>query len=172
MRGALLALTLAAAACATAPSTPPPSLAGVPHSFEVIARLSVRQGDRSEIARLRWTRRPDADVWVFSSPLGNEVARIESSARGASLARVGAANEEAASFEALTERVLGVPLDPAALSAWLHGQSAPRDVANEWRVTIDEKQPAGAVDLARRVTATRGDVVVKLVVDQYRALEE
>jgi hypothetical protein len=42
----------------------------------------------------------------------------------------------------------------------------------EWKVTIDEKQAAGAIDIARRVTATRGDVVVKLVIDEYRALEE
>jgi outer membrane biogenesis lipoprotein LolB len=66
-------------------------------------------------------RRAGSDEWVFSSPIGNEVARIESSAGGARLTRAGAGSEEAASFEALTERVLGIALDPGQLSAWLHG---------------------------------------------------
>jgi len=37
-------------------------------------------------------------------------------------------------------------------------------------VTIDETQPAGKVTLARRVTAQRGDIVVRLVIDDYQAL--
>jgi hypothetical protein len=43
----------------------------VPKAFEMSARLSIRQRDRSDIAKLRWTRRPDSDQWVFSSPIGN-----------------------------------------------------------------------------------------------------
>ena len=135
-------------------------------------RLSIRQSDRSDIARLRWTRRPGSDQWVFASPIGNEVARIESGSGGARLTRAGAGSEEAASFEALTERVLGIALDPAQLSAWLHGESRSGGLPAEWKVTVDETQPAGAITLARRVTATRGDVVLKLVVDEYRALAE
>ncbi len=144
----------------------------MPKSFEMSARLSIRQGDRSDIARLRWTRRPQSDQWVFSSPIGNEVARIDSTPGGATLERVGAPREEAPSFEALTARVLGIGLDPGELSAWLHGQPSNRGAPAEWNVTIDEKQPSGAVELARRITATRGEVVVKLVVDTYRALQE
>ena len=169
----LAASALALASCATAPPPQPaPQLTGVPSAFEMSARISLRQADRSDIARLRWVRRSGSDEWVFSSPLGNEVARIESSPRGATLRRAGGGIEEAASFEALTERVLGIGLDPGQLSAWLHGQPSKSGLPADWTVTIDEKQAAGAIDLARRVTATRGDVVVKLVVDQYRALEE
>lgn len=131
-------------------------------------RLAVRQGDRSDIARLRWTRSSSGDLWVISSPLGNEVARIESGARGASLAQAGAASEVAESFQALTERLLGVALDPRAIAGWLHG--ATPSEAGDWRVTVEETQRAGAVDLARRITAVRGDVVVRLVIDDYRAL--
>jgi hypothetical protein len=42
----------------------------------------------------------------------------------------------------------------------------------EWKVSVDERQQAGAIQLARRVTATRGDIVVKLFVDEYRPLED
>ena len=134
-------------------------------------RLAVRQGDRSEIARLRWTHTPASDVWVFASPIGNEVARIESSAGGATLTLAGGDRQVATSFSALTERMLGVALEPEMLAGWLHGAPA-AGLPGDWQVTLDEKQRAGAVELARRVSAIRGDVVVRLVVDEYRVVQE
>jgi outer membrane biogenesis lipoprotein LolB len=158
------------AACATAPAPQPfPQLSSVPADFEVLGRLAVRQGDRSDIAKLRWTRLARADTWTISSPLGNEVARIESGPRGATLVQAGAAPESAAGFAQLTQRLLGVALDPDVLAGWLHA-SVPTPVAGDWQVTIEETQRAGDVELARRITARRGDVVVRLVVDSYRAL--
>lgn len=154
------------------PPAPLPDLTGVPSAFEMTGRLSIQQGDRRDIARLRWTRRPASDQWVISSPIGNEVARIESSPRGATLERAGAEPEEAPSFEALTARFLGIGLNPADLSAWLHGRTPSQGLPAHWKVTIDEKQAAGNVELARRLTATRDDVVVRLVVDNYRVIEE
>jgi outer membrane biogenesis lipoprotein LolB len=132
-------------------------------------RLALRQGDHSEIAKLRWSHSPASDRWVIASPIGNEVARIESGEKGATLTRAGEPPEDAPSFAALSERILGVALEPSALAAWLHG-SAPQQ-AGGWIVTIDESQRAGAVDMARRLTARRGDVTVRLVVDEYRSLE-
>jgi outer membrane lipoprotein LolB len=159
-------------ACAVAPAPKPfPKLAGVPAAFEMSGRLAVRQADRSDIARLRWTHKPDGDLWVIASPLGNEVARIESGPSGATLARAGAVPESAPSFASLTERVLGVAIDPVALAAWLHG-GARDETPTDWKVTIEETQRAGALELARRMSATRGDVVVRLVVDDYRVVQE
>ena len=166
-----LAATLVAA-CATAPAPRAlPQLASVPAAFEVNGRLAVRQADRSDIAKLRWTRTAGGDSWVIASPLGNEVARIESGPRGATLAQAGGPTETAASFQELTERLLGVALDPGVIAGWLHG-STPAQTPGDWEVTVDEKQRAGVVDLARRITARRGDVVVRLVIDDYRALGE
>ena len=173
MTGRAAALLLAAAltGCALAPSTqsPLPELSAVPASFEMSGRLALRQGERSEIARLRWSHSPSSDRWVIASPIGNEVARIESGAGGAKLTRAGEVPEEAPSFAALSERLLGVALEPEALAAWLHG-NAPRQ-AGGWVVSIDESQRAGSVEMARRLTATRGDVRVRLVVDEYRSIE-
>jgi outer membrane lipoprotein LolB len=166
-RAATCLAALFIAACA---SVPLPQLAGVPADFEVSGRLAVRLGDRSDIAKLRWTRKGPHDSWILASPLGNEVARLESSASGATLLRAGAAPESAASFQELTERVLGVALDPNEMAGWLHG-AAPQ-AAGDWKVSIDQIQRAGNVDLAKRITATRGDVVVRLIVDEYRALGE
>ncbi|HET6264858.1 MAG TPA: outer membrane lipoprotein LolB [Usitatibacter sp.] len=170
-RAAAAALALLLGACAAVPPSPPlPQLAGVPAAFEMAGRLALRQGQRSEIAKLRWTHRPGSDVWVIASPLGNEVARIEAGNGRATLRQAGGESTEAASFAELTERLLGVALEPAMLAAWLHGR-APAEGAGEWRVTLEDKQPAGAIEIARRMSAERGDVVVRLVVDEYRALE-
>lgn len=166
---AFLAAALVAA-CATAPALQPfPQLSSVPADFEVIGRLAVRQGDRSDIAKLRWTRKARTDTWIIASPLGNEVARIEAGPGGATLAQAGAAPESAASFAELTLRLLGVALDPDVLTGWLHA-SVLAQAAGDWQVSIDETQRAGEVELARRITARRGDVVVRLVVDSYRPL--
>lgn len=164
---ALAAAAWLAACAAIPPPQPLPPLVSAPASFEMAGRLSVRLADRSEIARLRWTRRGSEDLWVFASPLGNEVARIRSDASGATLS--GPSEERADSFAVLTERLLGVSLDPAELAAWLHGK-VPAEVAGGWKVTLDETRRAGEVDLARRLTASRGEVVVRVVVDDYRPL--
>jgi outer membrane biogenesis lipoprotein LolB len=170
-RAAALALAALAAACAVAPvpETPLPTLSAVPAAFEMSGRIALRQGDRSEIARLRWTHAPGSDRWVIASPLGNEVARIESGPRGARLERAGAAPEEAGSFADLCERILGVALDPATLVGWLHG-SAPAG-GGDWRVSVEQSTRAGSIDIARRLSARRADVTVRLVVDEYRVLE-
>ncbi|HEX5129090.1 MAG TPA: outer membrane lipoprotein LolB [Usitatibacter sp.] len=171
-RAAALALAGLLAACATAPVPRQslPALAGVPEAFEMTGRMSLRRGDISDIARLRWTHRGAADTWVFASPLGNEVARIESDANGARLEQGGAAPvESAATFSELAQRAVGVALDPSMLVAWLHG-SGPAQ-GEGWQVTIDEAGPAGSVSVAKRLTARRGNVTVRLVVDDYRVLE-
>lgn len=166
----VFALLLASCA-ALPPQAPLPRLASVPAAFEMSGRLAVRQGDRSEIARLRWTHRPGSDRWAFASPLGNEVARIESSPAGATLTQAGGGEESAASFAELTQRILGIALDPATLASWLHG-ATPAAAPGDWSVTIEETQRAGEIDLARRINAKRGEIVVRLVVDEYRALPE
>jgi len=172
-RLAAAAALLLASACAVLapPESPAPRLEGVPRSFEMTGRLAMRRGQESEIAQLRWTRRGAADTWVLASPLGNEVARIESTAKGATLYQSGGGGVQADSFEDLTDRVLGVGLDPAMLAQALHGH-LPRELPEGWRFTIDETQPAGAVTLAKRITVSDGRTTVKLVVDSYQALAD
>jgi outer membrane biogenesis lipoprotein LolB len=172
LRGAAFLLALTLGGCAMAPGPMAlPDLGAMPAAFEMSGRLAVRQGDRSEIAKLRWTHKPEGDLWIVYSPLGNEVARIESTADSATLARAAAPIETAASFASLTERLLGIPLDPVALASWVHG-GARGDVPGDWKVAIEETQRAGAIEIARRMSATRGDMVVRLVVDEYRVVRE
>ena len=171
MRFIALSFSLLLGACALTPeATKLPELAAVPATFEMSGRIAVRNGQQNEIAKLRWTHAQDADRWVISSPIGNEVARISSDAHGALLEQAGAPPQRAKSFASLTQQLLGVGLEPAELAGWLHG-AEPREAAG-WKVTLDERQAAGKVQVARRMTATRGEVTVRLVVDDYRPLAE
>jgi tetratricopeptide (TPR) repeat protein len=139
-----------------------------PAQFEMSGRLAVRQGDRSEIARLRWTHAPAADSGSSPQPLGNEVARIESSAGGATLTQAGG---ERPRVGELLRR------SPRGCSAWRSiprrspgGCTAPRSRRpGGWNVTLDEKAARGQPSRSRGgLSAIRGDVVVRLVVDEYR----
>ena len=171
LAAACAALLLSACAALPPPEAPLPALTAVPRAFEMSGRIAVRHGQSSDIAQLRWTRHAGSDTWVIASPLGNEVARIESTPSGATLTRAGGAPESAPSFPALTREALGVALDPASLAQALHGET-PRDVPEGWRFEIDETQASGPVRLARRITVRGADTVVRLVVDRYQPLPD
>ncbi len=104
---------------------------------------------------------------MLATPFGTEVARIERASDGLTVHRPGETPITATSFAELTDNLLGAPLDERLLVAWLHGR--PFAGPEGWAVSIDESQRVGARDVARRITASRGDTVVKLVVDDYRA---
>ena len=165
------ALALLLGACAAGPPTRSlPDLVGVPPAFEISGRLAWRDATRNEIVALRWTHRDRSDLWVLASPLGNEVARIESDASGATLTQASGGGVQADTFADLTERALGVAIEPADLARWLHGAPPAEPAGPGWRVTIEETRKAGAVDIARRMSATNGGVTVRLVVNDYRLL--
>jgi outer membrane biogenesis lipoprotein LolB len=60
------------------------ALRGVP-SFRVFneGRLQVRDGERSAAVGVYWEHAPELDSWLFTGPLGQGLARIESKAGGA-----------------------------------------------------------------------------------------
>lgn len=164
----LAAVALAAALSGCAAVAPPPALPlPMGSSFDLSARLSVRQGDKLDIAKLRWAHRARTDLWVISSPLGNELARIEGDGAAVVLTRAGEASLTSPSFAALSKSMLGVAIDPDDLARWLQGTAAPATPG--WQVEIEERSPDGT---ARRLTALRADTVVKLVVDSFQRVPE
>lgn len=162
-----MAAALIVAACAAVPPIP---LDGLPAAFEMGGRMSVAQSGQGEILRIRWSHAPSADAWVLATPVGTEVARIERAAEGITFHRPGEAPVSAGSFAELTGWLFGAAVDDRLLIAWLHGR--PISGPEGWAVTIDESQRFGAAEVARRITATRGETVLKLVVDDYRTMPD
>jgi outer membrane biogenesis lipoprotein LolB len=166
---ALPAAALLAAACAAVPPAPI-ALDGLPAAFEMAGRMSVARAGRGDIFRIRWSHAPGADRWVLSTPVGNEVARIDRDGASITVHRPGEAPVTASSFSELTGNLLGAALDERLLVAWLHAR--PAAGPEGWDVTIGETARFGTTEVGRRITASRDDVRVKLVVDDYRARPE
>jgi outer membrane biogenesis lipoprotein LolB len=160
------------AGCAALAPPPPVSLEGLPTTFEMAGRLSVAQDGAGEIVRIRWAHRGERDEIALSTPVGGDLALIEGGSAGYLLHRPGQVPIEYGTFSDLTSHLLSASIDRSQFIAWLHGRVPTGGAAQGWAVEVPETQEASGATVARRVIATRGDTVVKLVVDRYRTPAE
>jgi|LakMenEpi03Aug12_release.lakeMendotaPanAssembly.Ray.scaffolds.fasta_scaffold929045_2 outer membrane lipoprotein LolB len=174
--------------CAVSPpvTTPevPPALT-IPQvfieRFALAGRLSIRVGDRLDSVRIEWTRDANKETINFFSPFGSQLAQVSASAEGASLAR-GDQTEYAPTVGALTQSLLGTPIDTALLARWVQGldvsvasniSSATGDRLARWTVRTESVRAVDGIvggRYATRMTATEGETTVRLFVDQFRPL--
>ena len=148
-------------------------------TFSLSGRISVRVGDKLDSGKIQWRRALDEERIGLYSPLGSQVAALVlDKASGTVTLRQGTETTTAASVNELTQTMLGAPLDLDLLDAWVQGVGLIEDQATDvtlangekWRVTAERFNVAGAggnYRFASRVTATRGDVVVRLVIDEW-----
>lgn len=187
MRGRLwwggLALLGALAGCAPMPPTALPSEAvhrQLAPRFELSGRLSVSDGSRAASMGLEW-RHDGSDEWLFLSPLGQVVARIEADGQGATLQTGSGELVHAGSAQELMDRVLGVSPPLEGVEAWVQGVPRPAarvrqldEVGRPARVSdagwiIDYLEYVGPEPDARprRLEASWGEARLKLVIDQW-----
>ena len=136
----------------------------------------MRVAQQLESGQVSWTRLPGEERLGLFTPLGSQVAEIVSDRSGVVLRR-GEETVTARSMGELTADLLGVPLDLDVTAAWsqgvglVDGEMRVMQMAGgePWQVTAERFQQRDGFRYAARVTATRGDTVVKLVVDEWRA---
>ncbi len=151
----------------------------VAQTFSLNGRISVRVNDKLDSGQIRWHRTLDEERIGLYSPLGSQIAEllIDKRANIVTL-RQGTESTTAASVSELTQSMLGAPLDLDLLNAWVQGVGLIENLATDvtlangekWRVTAERFNVAGAggnYRFASRVTATRGDVAVRLVIDEW-----
>lgn len=168
------------AGCASfgiAPPQPAPStMATLAKYFSLQGRISVRVGDKLESGRVTWAKlSPEERIELFT-PFGGQVAELIKDTTGRVTLRRGREIETAASMEALTLALLGVALDLEEVARWTQAIGLADDVAAEkffsngdkWQVTASRIQVRGNHQIASRVSAVRGDTVVRLVIDEWR----
>lgn len=177
---AILLLAETIAGCGTTghgrAGVPPPASAATAPYFLLKGRISVRTGDRIESGGIRWERGPAEERLEFFTPFGGQVAELVKRADGGVLLRRSQETVTAASMEALTASVLGVALDLDAIAAWIQGAGAIDGEMREqrlaggdaWQVTAEQFQQVDAYRFAARLSALRGDTVVRLVVDEWQ----
>ncbi|MDX2219797.1 MAG: outer membrane lipoprotein LolB [Burkholderiales bacterium] len=146
--------------------------------FSLSGRLSVRDGQRVEIAGLRWERTPAVESVTLTSPLGSTVARMWKEAGGVARFRSSDRETTAVDLESLIVETLGTPVPLAALGWWIQGLEAqPREGVRGqtrsafqhegWDIRIEEFPLTAAMPVAKRIVARRAEVTLRLVIDEW-----
>ncbi len=170
MRSWLVCLVALLLGCAEVAPQPAVSLTLGPslERITVEGRISLRQADRRDHLRFRWEHTPGSDVVLLMSPLGQGVAELARDAAGARLMQPNQAPIVADSLAQLAQRIFGAPLPLEAMADWLRGaRPALSGEVDGWRVMISETSPFHQRRLLRVLEASRGDVELKLIVDDW-----
>lgn len=168
-----------------------PPAVEVPHvvravapAFELEGRLAASDGQRAGNGGLLWTHSPAMDEWTVTSPLGQIVAQLVSTPRGARLLTADGEVQEADDARTMLPRLLGVSAPLDGLAYWV--QASPRpgarvlnvdDVGRPTRVTDEgwiieypEYRDASPDAPPRRIDASWGDTRIRLIIDQWTPL--
>ena len=185
---ALLMLALALGGCAAAPvlpTTEAPAATAV-LAFTLAGRIAVKHGDQGFSGGVRWAHGDAGDEISLTSPLGQTVARITGTREGYQLITSEGKLFTAPDAEALTRGTLGWALPVRGLVHWLRARNDPErnaviDIDGEGRVER-VRQDGGDIAYARYrsfdgrrhpglITLRRGEVEIKLVIDDWQAAE-
>lgn len=166
------------------PSDGTPVVRPLSAHFELVGRMAVTAGERNASMGVEWRHGGSADEWLFLSPLGQVLARIDADSTGATLVTGGGQPVRALNAQDLMAQMLGVSPPLGGVAAWV--QAVPRTSA---RVrSLDEVgRPASMTDEGwvidyleysdgspdaspRRIEARWGDATLKLVIDQWATL--
>jgi outer membrane lipoprotein LolB len=179
MRSALLWFCLLFAGCAAIEERPTTELAG--EAFYLSGRVSVKYGSEAASGRISWRHDSASDDLLFSSPLGQGVARVVWRDAVASLTTPDQKVYQAADVETLTEQVLGWRLPLAGMPDWVRGRAAPgapaQTQADGSRRLAELRQSgwlvefldyAGEGGLPSRLRMSHRDMELRLVIDEWR----
>ena len=148
-------------------------------TFLLKGRISVRVNEKLDSGQILWRRTPDEERIGLYSPFGSQVAElVVDKQAGVVTLRQGKDILTAASVGALTQSLLGAPLDLDRLNEWVQGfglvENEGTDVkltnGETWRVNAERYHLTGdngSYQFASKVTASRGDTVVRLVIDEW-----
>ncbi len=181
-----LALALAVLGGCASVAPLPAGVRDYADELTLAGRLSLRypvQGKTQSVqGKFQWSQRRDITDIELYSPLGQTIARITIAPGVATLEQSGGVRRAAASADALTEEALGWPLPVDGMRYWLQGfvrsadgqlQAAmpegPEHLESEgWQLNYPNWQASGPVAVPKRVDATRGEIALRIVIDDWR----
>jgi len=182
MRNIFFWVCLLLAGCAAVPQkTLPPGPIG--EAFYLSGRVSVKHGTEAASGRISWQHETDSDDLLLSNPFGQGVARI---VRRDGLVTLTTSDQKvyrARDVGDLTEQVLGWRLPLAGLPDWVRGRAAagvPAQTRLNGAHRLAELRQSGwvvefldyddASGLPSRLSLSRDDTQIRMVIDQWRAL--
>ncbi len=154
-------------------------------AFSLEGRFSLRQEEKNYSGRLSWRHQGANNALMLSSPFGQGIAEITTSASGAQLTTSEGKKYSADDAETLTAQVLGYPLPLALLTEWVRGRSSRSAAAeldaqgrlrhlrhDDWRIDYDylndDAQAPPAALFARRSDGLE----LRLRIDEWTALAD
>lgn len=157
-----------------------------PANFGLIGRVSVKDEKQGFSGGIHWHHTDTGDEILLLSPLGQAVAQIQRNTEGIRLTTSEQKVYYAADVEDLTKQVLGWHLPLMGLQYWVQSMNSPATIAamdrdgdgrvvairqDDWEITYSSYFPPEQLQTARpRVLAlNRGDLRIKLVIDQWKA---
>jgi outer membrane lipoprotein LolB len=181
MRYALFWAWLLLAGCAAVEERPAPA-GPIGTAFHLSGRVSVKYAAEAASGKIAWQHDAASDDLLFSTPLGQGVARIVRRDDLVSLTTSDQKVYQASDVEALTEQVLGWRLPLAGLPDWVRGRAAagaPAQTRLDSLQRLTELRQSGwLVEFLEYKSETgppaqlrmsRADVEIRLVIDQWRA---
>ena len=173
-------MCLLLAGCATIEEQPAPTGPGG-EAFDLSGRVSVKYGTEAVSGKIHWQHDTASDDLLFSTPLGQGVARIVRRDALVSLTTSDQKVHQAKDVESLTDQVLGWRLPLAGLPDWVRGRAAagtPVQTRLDGSARLAELRQSGwlvefldyngASGLPGRMRLSREDVEIRLVIDQWR----
>ena len=151
-------------------------------AFHVSGRVSVKYGAEAASGKITWQHDAAGDDLLFSTPLGQGVARIVRRDDRVSLTTSDQKVYQASDVETLTEQVLGWRLPLAGLPDWVRGRAAvgaPAQTRLDSSQRLAELRQSGWLvefldykgqnRLPALLRLSREDVEIRLVIDQWQA---
>ncbi|WP_033416685.1 lipoprotein insertase outer membrane protein LolB [Hahella ganghwensis] len=158
--------------------------------WNIQGKLAVRQGDRSDSLVInQWVQsHSEFNIHVSSALLGLGATQIEGNPQYIGLYQPDEAPLYSDSPELLLQEALGWSLPLQSLSYWIRGIPAPdaptemqfddqghpyRINQSEWEIELDRFKPLDAeIILPHKITLTKGDIRLKVIVTQWRSLKK
>ena len=155
-------------------------------AFALDGRVSVTRANERAQATLVWQHlRGAKDEIDLYTPVGSQLARISASPAGARLETTEQRRYEAPDAESLSAQIFGSPLPLNGMPDWVLGRSAGRAVTEQrdaagrysylaeagWVIRYLEYESDAADALPRTMDFERGDLRMRLRVDEWRDLQ-
>lgn len=143
-------------------------------AFSLSGRISIRHHDEAYHGTLDWQHTTATDDLALSGPLGQGAAELRRDGSGVILLTPNGERHEAATLDALADRLFGAPLPISALPGWIRGiapdahldekQRPMRLVLPDWTVEWLRYDEAGRPQLLSLESA---EVGVRLRIDSW-----
>jgi outer membrane lipoprotein LolB len=147
------------------------------NEWQLEGRLAINAPNDSWSANIEWGHLPDADKIKLSGPLGQGAVAIELNQRGVKIDRGGGNVQYSIQPEDFINQQLGLSVPLRSLRFWAVGipesgsefQETPDGfVQNGWLIAYKEMQSMGAEIMPRKMAVSRGNVKLKLIIDQWK----